>query len=117
MGGSTTCEGVRAVRRPEHDFPGFVCSLGYVAEWSKPELLFTRSYLSTYLRRWDMTRVNYAKQALMYMIHHKMYGTIYSKNTDAHGPFVISAFADGSLTTPKGNTGRFLKITKMDISQ
>ena len=95
------------------DFPGFVCSLGYVAEWSKPELLFTRSYLSTYLRRWDMTRVNYAKQALMYMIHHKMYGTIYSKNTDAHGPFVISAFADGSLMNESKSRSRVARLVKM----
>ena len=56
------------------DFPSFVCSLGYVAEWSKPELLFTRSHLSSYLRRWDMIRVGHAKQALMYMVHHKMMG-------------------------------------------
>ena len=63
------------------DFPGFVCSLGYVAEWSKPELLYARSYLSSYLRRWDMKRVNYAIHSLMYMIHHKNYGTICASRT------------------------------------
>ena len=37
----------------DFDFPGFVCSLGYVAEWSKPELLYARSFLSSYLSRWN----------------------------------------------------------------
>ena len=47
------------------DFPyaSLVCSLGYLAEWSKPELLYARSYLSTYLRKYDSTRVQYALQA------------------------------------------------------
>ena len=48
-------------------------------------------------RSWDMKRVNYAIHSLMYMIHHKNYGTIYSQGRDVHGPYQIYAFADGSL--------------------
>ena len=57
--------------------------------------------------------MNYAKQALMYMTHHKMYGTIYSKNTDVHGPFVISAFADGSLMNESKSRSRVARLVKM----
>ena len=60
-----------------------------------------------------MTRVGYAKHALKYMIHHKMYGTIYSQNTDAHGPFVISAFADGSLMNESKSRRRTARLVKM----
>ena len=64
------------------DFPyaSYVCSLGYIAEWSKGELLYARSYLSTYLRRWDTTRVEYALQSLCYLIGDKLHGTIFSKS-------------------------------------
>jgi hypothetical protein len=40
---------------------------------------------------------------------------LYSQNTDAHGPFVISAFADGSLmneskSKSRSRTARLVKI-------
>ena len=64
------------------EFPWYaslICSLGctspsYIAEWPKPELLYARSYLSSYLRRWDCLR------QLLYLIGDKHYGSITSYN-------------------------------------
>ena len=97
------------------DFPfaSYVCSLGYVAEWSKPELLYARSYLSSYLRRWDTKRVDYALHSLAYMVGHKHYGTLFSKGRDAHGPLQLYAFADGSLMGESKRRSRAARVLKM----
>ena len=94
-------------------FPNYVCSLGYVAEWSKSELLYARSYLSSYLRRWDRKRVDYAIHSLLYLIGNKHYGTIYSKSRDAHGPMQLYAFADGSLMNETKRRSRAARLLKM----
>jgi len=97
------------------DFPyaSYVCSLGYIAEWSKGELLYARSYLSTYLRRWDTIRVEYALQSLCYLIGNKLYGTIFSKGRDVHGPMQLYAFADGSLMGEAERSSRAARLLKM----
>jgi len=97
------------------DFPyaSYVCSLGYIAEWSKGELLYARSYLSTYLRRWDTMRVEYALQSLCYLIGDKLYGTIFSKGRDVHGPMQLYAFADGSLMGEAERSSRAARLLKM----
>ena len=95
------------------DFPGFVCSLGYVAEWSKPELLYARSFLSSYLSKWNKKIVEYAIHTLQYLIHHKNYGTIYSKGRDYHGPYQIYSFADGSLMQETKRRSRAARLVKM----
>ena len=97
------------------DFPyaSLVCSLGYLAEWSKPELLYARSYLSTYLRRYDSTRIQYAPQALMYCITSKDRGTIFTGGSDAHGYLALYAFADASLMQEPGMLSRIARILKL----
>ncbi|MFB1018904.1 MAG: hypothetical protein QMC37_01515, partial [Flavobacteriales bacterium] len=97
------------------DFPyaSLVCSLGYLAEWSKPELLYARSYLSTYLRRYDSTRIQYALQALMYCITSKDRGTIFTGGRDAHGYLALYAFADASLMQEPGMLSRIARILKL----
>ena len=40
-----------------------------------------------------------------------------TKNTDAHGPFVISAFADGSLMNESKSRSRVARLVKMAVAQ
>ena len=63
--------------------------------------------------RWDKTRVEYAIHALMYMIGNKNCGAICSEGCDAHGPFQIHAFADGSLGNESKSRSRAARLVKM----
>ena len=95
-------------------YASLLCSIGYVAEWSKPELLFARSLLSSNLRRWNSELWGWLLDAAIYMIGHKAFGTIWSMGMDAHGPNVLYGFADASFGgEPKGRS-RCARVVKFN---
>ena len=59
--------------------------------------------------------MDYAINTLLYIIGNKHYGTLYSRNCDAHGPIVPYSFEDASLKGEIIRRSRIARIVKLAI--
>ena len=80
-----------------YPFPQLVGALSYLAQWTKIETQVAVNMLSQHLKGWSQKHWETALGVLEYLETTKMFGIIYSKDKDIHGPNIIYAYGDADL--------------------